>query len=325
MKATNVAVIDSRGTVLSAVGVGPSGGTDKKAGDYEERVRTAVQTMLDQVVGPGNATVVVAADINYESAERLEETFTTPEDAPTLSESIDTETFQGSGDRAAAGVLGPDNIGTPATSQNGEYVSESAVRNNAINKVTEQRIIPAGAIKRQSVSVAINASAADGIDVKNIAALVTSAAGISEDRGDEVTVEVVKFNQVGSQEATEALAAAEQAATADRFAEIVRTAIITLGVAIPLAILLVIFGRRSRRQSRQELELSELEQQRAIMNAETVPVSLVGAPKPIGSTHMLDEPIDTAQRRADIDALAEKDPGRTAEFLRSLMDEKQPV
>src|SRR5690606_15719788 len=206
-----------------------------------------------------------------------------------------------------------------------EFVSESSVRNNAINKVTEQRTIPAGSLNRQSVSVAINAEAADGINVNNIAALVTAAAGINEDRGDEVTVEVVKFNQVGSQEAAAALASAEEAATADRFAEIVRTAIITLGVAIPLAILLIVFGRRTKRQKRQELELSELEQQRAIMNAETVPVSLVAPPKPIGSTAMLDEPIDTAQRRADIDALAEKDPGRTAEFLRGLMDEKQPV
>ena len=324
MKPANVAVIDSRGTVLSAVGVGATGTSDKQAGDYEDRVRLAVQTMLDQVVGPGNATVVVAADMNYESAERLEETFTTPEDAPTLSEKVDTESYQGTGDNAA-GVLGPDNIGTPANADDSAYTSESAVRNNAINKVTESRVIPSGSINRQSVSVALNAAASDKIDIDNIRALVTAAAGINAARGDDVTVEVVQFNQVGSEEAVAALAAAEEAAAADRFAEIVRTAIITLGIVVPIALALTLLARRSRRQSREGLSLSELEEQRAIMNSATVPVSLVGPPKPIGSAHLPQEPLDNAQRRADIDALAEKDPSRTAEFLRSLMDEKQPA
>src|SRR5690554_2177637 len=195
MKASNVAVIDSRGTVLSAVGVGATGTDDKNAGKYEDRVQLAVQTMLDQVVGPGNATVVVAADMNYESAERLEETFTTPEDAPALSESIDKESTSASTDRAA-GVLGPDNIGTPTDPDAEGYVAESTVRNNAVNKVTESRIIPSGSINRQSVSVALNAAAADKIDVDNITTLVTTAAGISATRGDEI--EERRVGNVGS-------------------------------------------------------------------------------------------------------------------------------
>ncbi len=324
MKASNVAVIDSRGTVLSAVGVGATGTADKQAGEYEERVQLAVQTMLDRVVGPGNATVVVAADMNYESAQRLEETFSTPEDAPALTEHTDRESSI-SADDFAAGVLGPDNIGTPAGEEGSGYAAESTTRNNAINKVTESRTIPSGSINRQSVSVALNAAAANNIDVDNITALVSSAAGISATRGDEVTVEVVPFNQVGSEDAAAALAAAEEAAAADRFAEIVRTAIITLGIALPLIITIFVAARRSSKQRRGSIELGELDEQRAIMNAATVPVSLVGPPKPIGTAHLPEEPIDTAQRRADIDALAEKDPSRTAEFLRGLMDEKQPV
>lgn len=325
MKSSNVAVIDSRGTVLSAVGVGATGSTDKQAGDYEERVQLAVQTMLDRVVGPGNATVVVAADMSYESAQRVEETFTTPEDAPALNESIDKESSVNGNDDVAAGVLGPDNIGTPADAEGSGYAAESTTRNNAINKVTESRTIPSGSINRQSVSVALNAAAADNIDVDNITALVTTAAGISATRGDEVTVEVVQFNQVGSEEAAAALAAAETAAESDRFADIIRTAIITLGIALPLVIALFLIARRSRRQRRGAVDVGELDEQRAILNAATVPVSLVGPPKPIGTAHLPEEPIDTAQRRADIDALAEKDPSRTAEFLRGMMDEKQPA
>ena len=42
MKSTDVAVIDSKGVVLSAVGVGAIGSADQQAGDYEQRVRGAV-------------------------------------------------------------------------------------------------------------------------------------------------------------------------------------------------------------------------------------------------------------------------------------------
>lgn len=327
MKASNVAVIDSRGTVLSAVGVGATGTSDKQASNYEDRVRLAVQKMLDQVVGPGNATVVVAADMSYESAERVEETFTTPKDSPTLSESVDTETYQGSGENAA-GVLGPDNIGTPAGAvDEGAYTSESSTRNNAVNKVTESRTIPSGSINRQSVSVAINASAADSLDVANITALVSTAAGINPTRGDDVTVEVVAFNQIGTEDAAQALAAAESAAAADRFAGILTAVIVTLGIALPIVLAIILFARRARGQNRETLELGDLSEQREIMNAATVPVSLVGnlAPRPIGTSYASGESVNTAQRRADIDALATSDPGRTAEFLRGFMDERQPA
>ncbi|HYI32574.1 MAG TPA: flagellar M-ring protein FliF, partial [Glaciibacter sp.] len=68
MEASDVAVIDAEGSVLSAVGVGATGSADQQASDYEGRVQQAVQTMLDKVIGPGNASVVVAADMSYESA-----------------------------------------------------------------------------------------------------------------------------------------------------------------------------------------------------------------------------------------------------------------
>src|SRR6185312_7220630 len=69
LKPENVAVVDAAGTLLSAVGVGATGGVDAQASDYEERIQAAVQGMLDRVVGRGNATVAVAADMSMESAD----------------------------------------------------------------------------------------------------------------------------------------------------------------------------------------------------------------------------------------------------------------
>jgi flagellar M-ring protein FliF len=337
MDPKNVAVVDAKGTVLSAVGVGATGGTDQQASDYEERVRTSVQTMLDRVAGPGNATVVVAADMNYESAERVEETFTTPENAPALSESTSTEQYEGSGG-GAAGVLGPDNIAVPADGGGeGTFTSENETRNNAVNKVTENRSIPAGTINRQTVSVAVDAAAAQALDMGNVESLVATAAGINADRGDEVTVEVLPFNTAGAQEAAEALAAAEAAEEAERNAELLRTGVIVAGVVLILILAVLAYARWSRKQNRAPVDLGELQQLRpelsaadelaaerriAELNPPTAAISVV----PIPTEPVVPELTGEMDRkRAEVEALADRDPEKTAEYLRNLMDDRQPV
>jgi len=324
MAATDVAVIDAAGTVLSAVGVGTSGSSDDRATAYESRVRLAVQAMLDRVAGPGNATVAVAADINYESAERTEESFTSPIDTPALNETV-TRQSQGGAAGVAAGVLGPDNIAVPGEAGDGVSVSEATNRTNAVNKVTESRTIPAGSIDRQTVSVALNAATAGDLDVDDIAALVSSAAGIDANRGDEVTIEVMNFNQAGAVQAAEALAAAELAESAARTAEIVRTGIITAGVVISIVLGLIFFALRSRRQKREDVDIDRLQE---ILTAPTVPITFL-APSPLGLDPAVPprsepaEATDLDRQRADISTLADSDPERTAEYLRSMMDDRQ--
>lgn len=338
MKAENVAVVDAAGTVLSAVGVGATGSANQQAADYEERVSTDVQAMLNKVVGPGNATVAVAADISYESAERVEETFAEPENAPALNESSTTEEYEGAGG-AAAGVLGPDNIAVPGgNADGGNFNSETATRNNAVNKVTESRMIPAGALNRQTISVAINDEAAAGLDVAGISALVAAAAGINEERGDVVTVEVVPFNDAAAQAAADALAADEAAAEAERRAELIRTGVIALAVLIFLIVALIIYARRSRRQLREPLDLGErFDGLTGIMPpAPAAPAVAAAAPAPVlepSTTAMnLDALVlppvsagDLDMKRAQIDALADADPEKTADLLRSLVDDRQPA
>lgn len=79
MRPEDVAVTDQNGTVLSAVGSGPVGGAPKQATEYEAKVAASVSKMLETIVGPGMATVTVAADVANSTAERLEETYTAPE------------------------------------------------------------------------------------------------------------------------------------------------------------------------------------------------------------------------------------------------------
>lgn len=326
MKPTDVAVIDASGTVLSAVGSGAVGGADKQAGDYENRVKTAVQDMLDKVVGPGNATVAVAADVSTESAQRTEESYTTPTNAPSLSETTQSETYTGSGG-SAAGVLGPDNIAVPnGTNGNGTFNSQSATKDNAVDKVTEQRTIPAGAVNRQTVSVALNKDAVGGVSANEIRNLVNAAAGIDVKRGDSVSVEMVNFSKAGATEAAKAIKEAKDAAAADQLTGIIRTSII--GAAI-LAAVIIVFAliRRSRKRAAEDtLEAADTVE----LDAAAFPIALEQAPPTVPmQLDPLPDPsapeLEAERRRAEIEALAERDPRKTAEFLRNLMDERQGV
>ncbi len=325
MQPTDVAVIDANGTVLSAVGTGAVGGADKQASDYETRVKTAVQDMLDKVVGPGNATVAVAADVSKESAQRTEESYTAPTDAPSLSETTQKETYTGSGG-SAAGVLGPDNIAVPnGTNGNGTFNSESSTKDNAVDKVTEQRTIPAGAINRQTVSVALNSDAVGTVSTNEIRNLVNAAAGIDTKRGDSVSVEMVPFSKAGATEAAKALQEAKDAAAADQLTGIIRTSIIA-GAILAAVIVVVALVRRSRRRS---AEQSELEEESIAFEASPFPIPLEQAAPTVPM--QLDAPdpdspeVEAERRRSEIEALAERDPQKTAEYLRSLMDDRAGV
>jgi flagellar M-ring protein FliF len=335
MDATNVAVIDSAGTVLSAVGIGATGSADKQSSDYEERVSASVQTMLDRMVGPGNATVAVAADMSYESANRVEESFVSPENAPALNEATTTEAYTGGGAGGAAGVLGPDNIAVPGDGAgDGTFNSETSTRNNAVNKVTETREIPAGALNRQTVSVALNTEAAAGLNLNNVEALVATAAGINAERGDQLTVEMVAFNTGGAQAAQDALAAAAESAEAERRAQLMNNIIQAAGIVLAVLLLMVFYAVRSRRQNREAIDIGELPELDPL--APATKLAMIGQSEPATtaismSTDTAGIPIvpiardSTERKRVEVDALAGQDPARTAEYLRTFMDEGQPV
>ncbi|MDQ4138675.1 MAG: flagellar M-ring protein FliF, partial [Actinomycetota bacterium] len=230
----NVSVVDSRGTLLSVVGEGTVGNASAQASDYEQRVRQTVQAMLDQVVGPGNSTVVVNAVVSNETAQRVEESYTVPEGQPALSESTTTESYSGSGSGTDTGVLGPDNIAVPSGEGDGSYVNESETKNNAIDKVTETTSIPAGAISRQTVSVAVDSDAVTGINEQTISNLVSAAAGVQPNRGDQVTVEIASFSTATADAAAQALAEAQAAEQQESLLRSITTAAIVVAIAAVL-------------------------------------------------------------------------------------------
>ncbi|WP_203135616.1 flagellar basal-body MS-ring/collar protein FliF [Microbacterium sp. JZ31] len=332
MKPENVAVIDQAGETLSAVGVGATGSTDQQAGEYETRVAGSIQEMLDRVVGAGNATVTVAAEMTNETSERVDETYTTPDEALPSNEQTKTESYTGGA--GGTGVLGPDNIAVPNGDAGGTYESTETTRNNVVNKSTETVVTPPGAVRRQTVSVAVDADAAAGMDVNALQDLVATAAGVEAARGDEVTVELMAFSDADAQTAQEALEAARQAEEAERMNDILRTSLIAAAIAVPLLAAVIIFTVRSRRRRENEVAPLELTAETLLLTPQPPePLPAAPAPTPIDSTPTVPLEVEPdpepepdqlvlERQRAELESLARRDPQKTAEVLRSLMADR---
>lgn len=340
MKPENVAVVDQTGQTLSAVGIGSTGGVDQQAGDYEARVTQSVQQMLDTVLGVGNATVTVVADIDRSANERLDETYTPAEGTPPLTEQVRSETQNGTS--SEAGVLGPDNIAVPSENADGTSESTDETRTNAVNKSTQTTSTPAGTLRRQSVSVAVDLGAAADMSAEKLNDLVSAAAGIDPERGDTLSVEMVAFSETSAEAAQAALQAAKDADSAAQQAALLNTIVIAAAIGLPLLALLIALIMRSRRRRSAAVEFDQLFGERppavatfgataptALIESPTVPLSIT-EPEPQPSPGELEIEAEPAQvslerRRMELDALTRQDPKRTAELLRTLIEDRQPA
>ncbi|OII13881.1 flagellar basal-body MS-ring/collar protein FliF [Curtobacterium sp. MCBA15_008] len=353
MQPTDVSVVDSKGQTLSAVGTGATGSGADQAADYDASTSKKVQDLLDTTLGVGNASVVVSATMNQNSGTRTSESYTTPTTGPVaLNESSSTEQYgSGSGaGKGATGVLGPDNIAVPngtASTGTGEdgYTNESATKNNAVDHTTETTQLPSGGLDRQTISVALNskADAVQNANLQSINDLVAAAAGVDTARGDQVRVAMMDFDTSAADRATKALEAQQKADEQASLWSAIRTAGIVLGSLLALIAIMVFLVRRSRKQEREAVDLGELDafggetfqlplavdgaDDRASLGAGDAPtVALPSIPHDDAPTEVLTtEEISAERRRQDISALAERDPKRTAELLRGLLDDRASV
>ncbi|WP_447912903.1 flagellar basal-body MS-ring/collar protein FliF [Microbacterium phyllosphaerae] len=340
MTPEDVAVTDQDGRVLSAVGTGLTGSSSKQATEHEAKVAASVSKMLETIVGAGNATVTVSADVANSTSERMDETYSAPEGDLSASEQTKTETYTG-GQGGGTGVLGPDNIAVPnGADGNGAYEFEETSRSNAVNKSTEKTITPAGEVTRQTVSIALNRGTVTGVTANQIESLVASAAGIDVERGDEIAVEFVEFNESGATAAQTALAAAEAERDSQFQQELLKSAIIGGSILLAVIILIVFLVVRRRMKRRvlytdegpieyfatvTESEEQKLKSLRGLKDTDAIAPTAPTKLLPSAMVDLDDEPepdkVLVERRRREIDDLAKREPDSIASALAELMDE----
>lgn len=219
LKPTRVSVVDGDGNLL-ARGDGDSNeaaastNTEEMRVNYENRLSRSVEELLERSVGAGKARVDLHADMDFDRVTTNSESYD-PDGQVVRS----TQTVKESNDSSENGDQ-PVTVATnlpnaPASAGNGGGRSKSARNEETVNyeitKTVRSQVREAGIVRRLSVAVLVDGTyvvAADGArayqprsaeQLKQLAALVRSAIGYDEKRGD--TVEVVNLPFTTTEEA----------------------------------------------------------------------------------------------------------------------------
>jgi flagellar M-ring protein FliF len=254
MAAEQVTVADSSGAVLSAAGEGITAGAgdaqSQAEQDYEARLAANAQAMLDTIAGPGNAKVSVRADLDFDKTNTTSETYDYNDDTPALSESTTVESYTGTG-AAVGGVLGAEDVA--AGGGDNAYDKQSTTSNNAVDKTVTTTEGAVGTVDRLTVSVVMDNANVGGVDVNTVQDLVGNAVGLDAARGDAITVASMAFDTTAADKAAADLAAAEEAEATTRMWSMVKTG----GIALGIALLVLLVWLRSRRDREEYEELEE--------------------------------------------------------------------
>jgi flagellar M-ring protein FliF len=323
MDPEQVTVADATGAVLSA----PGQGVTTAAGDarsqleqdYENRLAANAQAVLDPILGPGRATVSVRADVDLDQRSTTSETHTYEQGTPPISESTTTEEYTGNG-AAVGGILGPENqADAGAGTGDSTYNKESTTANNAVGTTVETVEGAPGRINRLTVSVVMDEAVAGNLNQAQVQQLVGNAVGLDVARGDDITVAAMAFDTTAADAAAAELEAAQEAEKQAQMWSLIRTGGIALGIAL---LVLVVWLRSRRKQDDDEEEdyealeladdvMAELDRIR-IESTRAVPVD--------DATREL-EAAERARVRGEISAMVSEKPDEVAAMLRGWLSE----
>jgi flagellar M-ring protein FliF len=322
MEADQVTVADSTGQVLSA----PGQGVTSAAGDqrsqleqeYEGRLAANAQSILDRVLGPGRAQVSVRADLDLSQRDSTSTTYTYDQGVPPISESTTSEEYTGSG-AAVGGVLGPENQpDAGAGAGDSAYSKESNTSNNAVGETVETVQGAPGTINRLTVSVVMDSTVAGALNQNQVEDLIGNAVGLDVARGDDITVAAMAFDTTAADQAAAELEAAQEAERQAQLWSMVKTGGIALGIAL---LVLVVWLRSRRRGEEDEEDYEPLELPDDVM-AELDRIRIESTRElPVDNAAMELEAAERQRLRGEISALVSEKPDEVAAMLRGWLTE----
>jgi flagellar M-ring protein FliF len=209
LKPQRVSIVDEAGQLLAdgaASDVDQAVGDDRRA-SFEKRMRKEVEDIVSSVVGTGRARVQLSAEFDYNKITQTSDKFD-PEgrvlrSSQTREESSLTadNTGQVTVNNELPGNRNQDN--TPAARDQSKKTEET--NNYEISRTTKTEVTEAGRVNRISVAVLVDGSYSKNEkgelvyqerskeQLDRIAALVRSAIGFDQKRGDQVEVVNLRF------------------------------------------------------------------------------------------------------------------------------------
>ncbi len=208
LKQENITVVDNHGRMLTKNNAGDGSPVSQHKIEYmhnvQEKMEEKAQSLLDMVFGPGQAMVRVTADIDFSQQQTIEETFDPRNVVPRSEHSISerTDMFQERGVPGAESNVGNADLGAQ-TRQPSER-SEDVI-NFEIGRRVEETTHPMGRVKNVSVAVLVAQAGGESQDsvagdayqaqLQSVESMISSALGLSEQRGDKIEVVSMPFKE----------------------------------------------------------------------------------------------------------------------------------
>lgn len=199
LEAENVTVADSAGATLQAAGedglvAGIGNRNLRQTREFESALTQDLGGLLSTVLGPGRASAVVRAQLNFDERSVESETFDT-EPVPLREQTVEEE-FAGQG-AAPGGALGVDG-GDVVANGDGEYdyTRSEVLREYGIDRQVSSIVEAPGTIERMSVAVVVDDGTNTGAapaQPEEVERLVAAAVGLDPTRGDVVEVSAIPF------------------------------------------------------------------------------------------------------------------------------------
>src|SRR5437660_4371998 len=209
LKPQRVSIVDEAGQLLADGATGDADNTiaDERRAGLEKRMRSQVEAIVSSVVGAGRARVQLSADFDYnritQTSDRFDPEGRVLRSSQTREESSATAESNGqvTVNNELPGSQRQDNA--PAARDQSKKTEET--NNYEISRTTKTEVTEAGRVNRISVAVLVDGSYAKNDkgemvyqerskeQLDRIAALVRSAIGFDQKRGDQVEVVNLKF------------------------------------------------------------------------------------------------------------------------------------
>lgn len=203
-----VFITDQSGMSLAddADGAGNSG--DDYKTQFEKDTVKKVQQVLQNIVGLGNVSVQVSADINFDRTKTTIEKYLPATDANGTPAGV-LESTKDESEVYDNGKAGEEGAAAAPTAQGKNYEKTRTSKNYNVSKEISQVVYAPGKVQRLTIAVALNKILTTR-EKEEIKRLVLSASGADETRGDIITITGMQFAVDPAQQESQALSQINQ-------------------------------------------------------------------------------------------------------------------
>jgi flagellar M-ring protein FliF len=186
MTPEQVFITDQNGNSLSDETSKNSTDMESFKSNLEKQTAKKVSDVLEKIVGKGNVSVQVNADIDFNSAKATIESYLPSNDKGegiVTSSQTEVETYEN-----------PNSVPNSANvnQRNLNYSKQKTAINYNVTKEVKQVIYAPGTVKRLSIAVAVNKILTES-EKNELKDLILSASGVDYSRGDVISVSGLQF------------------------------------------------------------------------------------------------------------------------------------